>query len=627
MTAPVVDGSLDGLLDYLKSKRGFDFSAYKRTTLQRRVAKRMEAVEVREPGDYVDYLEVHPEEFAELFNTILINVTSFFRDPEAWEYLRSDVIRKLVASKPADEAIRVWSAGCSSGEEPYSIAMVLADALGDNDYLDRVKIYATDIDEDALTDARHATFPLKAAEDCPPDLAERSFERTDHRLTFRRDLRRTIIFGRNDLVQDAPISHIDLLVCRNTLMYFNAETQARILARFNFALEDHGHLFLGKSEMLITHSDLFSPINLKRRVFSKVLQSASRERFAFTAPAPNGDPLQPPELGPVPAASLDASPVPQVAVDAEGRLALVNRAARERFRLAPADVGRLLRDLEISYRPMELRGPIDAALRQGKIQRHHGVEWSAGPNDSRRLDVEVTPLVLPGGPVGVLVAFEDVTERHRLKDDVERARRELELSYEELQSTVEELETTNEELQSTNEELETTNEELQSTNEELETMNEELQSTNEELETMNIELRRRSSDLDRVNSYFDTVLQATGLGVIVVDAKGRIVVWDASSEDLWGLRAHEALHADLRTLDIGLPVERLRPLLRAALGPEGERADLVVSARNRRGQPIVCRVSCIPVSANDPEISGGAIILVDQLAADELVAEAAVGAR
>ena len=606
----MTEGSSEALLDYLKRNRGFDFTGYKRSTLQRRIAKRMETVEVDGYGEYLDYLEVHPGEFAELFNTILINVTGFFRDPEAWVYIREEVVPELLRRKGPSDPVRVWSAGCASGEEAYSIAMVLFGALGEQAYLERVKVYATDVDEDALTDARHAIFPLKAAEDCPPDLAAQCLEPTDHRLTFRRDLRRTIIFGRNDLVQDAPISHIDLLICRNTLMYFNAETQGRILARLHFALEPDGVLFLGKSEMLITHSNLFTPINLKRRVFSRVSR-VSRDRFTFAAPETNGGLVETPDLGPVHQASLDASPVPQIAVDADGRLTLANRAARDMFRLAAADVGRLLRDLEISYRPVELRAPIHAALLQRIPQQRLGVEWSAGPDDMRALDVEVTPLVLDDGPVGVLVVFNDVTEHRRLQEDVERSRRELEIAYEELQSTVEELETTNEELQSTNEELETTNEELQSTNEELETMNEELQSTNEELATINDELRQRSADLNQVNSFFDTVLRATGLGVIVLDAEGRVVVWDALSEELWGLRAEETLDRELRSLDIGLPIDTHWPALSAALGPGGQRGELVVEARNRRGQPVTCRMSLIPLSGHESGLEGGAIILVE----------------
>ncbi|HEY2637741.1 MAG TPA: protein-glutamate O-methyltransferase CheR, partial [Solirubrobacteraceae bacterium] len=201
---------LDGLLDHIRRSRGFDFTGYKRTSLQRRISKRMDAVGVTDPGEYVDYLEVHPDEFSLLFDAVLINVTAFFRDPAAWRYLREEAVPKLLAERDDDGPIRMWSAGTASGEEAYSLAMLFSDALGDDVFRERVKIYATDVDEDALNDARHGVYPLKAGESVPADLAERYLERTDHRYTFAKELRRTIIFGRNDLVQDAPISRIDL---------------------------------------------------------------------------------------------------------------------------------------------------------------------------------------------------------------------------------------------------------------------------------------------------------------------------------------------------------------------------------------------------------------------------------
>ena len=197
----------------------------------------MEAVGVESHLAYVDYLEVHPDEFAFLFNTILINVTGFFRDPPSWDFLAADIVPRLLETS-SDGPIRVWCAGCASGEEAYSTAMILAEALGEQAYLDRVKIYATDIDEEALNEARHASYSAKAVEPVAPDLFERYFERNAQRYVFRTDLRRTVIFGRNDLVQDAPISRIDLLTCRNTLMYFNAETQSQILNRLHFALNN-----------------------------------------------------------------------------------------------------------------------------------------------------------------------------------------------------------------------------------------------------------------------------------------------------------------------------------------------------------------------------------------------------
>jgi two-component system CheB/CheR fusion protein len=257
----------DALLDYLKRTRGFDFNAYKRPSLMRRVQKRMQAVNVSAFDHYIDFLEVHPEEFGQLFNVILINVTSFFRDDLAWDYVRDQVVPGLAN---AGGAVRVWSAGCASGEETYSVAMLLAEAMGRDSFRDRVKIYATDIDDQALNQARAANYTEKQVAAVPRSMLEKYFVQEGDRYVFDKDLRRSVIFGRHDLIQDAPISRVSLLICRNALMYFNAEAQSRILARFHFALAPGGVLFLGKAEMLLTHSQLFAPLDLRRRIFRKV---------------------------------------------------------------------------------------------------------------------------------------------------------------------------------------------------------------------------------------------------------------------------------------------------------------------------------------------------------------------
>src|SRR5262245_40803009 len=247
------DGSLEALLEYLKDNRGFDFTGYKRSSLERRIQKRMAELDIVAIDDYQDMLEVTPGEFTDLFNTILINVTGFFRDPQAWEYVSNEIVPQILEQKPDGAPIRVWSAACSSGEEAYTSAIVLAENMGEAAFRERVKIYATDIDEDALTRARHGIFSRQAIKRLPPEYLQKYFQENTTGFLFRPELRRSVIFGRNDLVQDAPISHIDLLVSRNSLMYFTRETQARILAHFNFALDEEGFLFLGKSEMLITH--------------------------------------------------------------------------------------------------------------------------------------------------------------------------------------------------------------------------------------------------------------------------------------------------------------------------------------------------------------------------------------
>src|SRR5947209_8548037 len=280
MTAPATNDAFTALLEYLKRSRGFDFTGYKPTSLERRIRKRMEGVNVESFEDYVDYLEVHPDEFVHLFNTILINVTSFFRDPPAWDYLAREVLPRLLAERPSGEPIRVWSAGCASGQEAYTLAMLLAEALGTEAFRERVKIYGTDVDLDALNQARHASYAAREVEDVPPELLAKYFEPAGDRYVFQKDLRRCVIFGRHDLIQDAPISRLDLLVCRNTLMYFNAETQARILNRFHFAVNDGGYLFLGKAEMLLSQGgNAFAPVDLKRRLFTKAPGANPRPRL------------------------------------------------------------------------------------------------------------------------------------------------------------------------------------------------------------------------------------------------------------------------------------------------------------------------------------------------------------
>jgi two-component system, chemotaxis family, CheB/CheR fusion protein len=279
-------GGLEALLDFIKDSRGFDFTGYKRSSLSRRIEKRIHEVGVGDFDAYREYLARQPDEFGELFNTILINVTGFFRDPEAWEYLTADVIPRLLDAKPATSPIRVWSAGCASGEEAYTLAIVLAEAMGDAKFMQRVKIYATDVDSDALAESRHASYPLKALNAAmPEELVQRYFEVDGARASFRRDRRRSLIFGRNDLVQDAPISKIDLLVCRNTLIYFTAETQHHILANFHFALNPGGYLFLGKSEVLVVRTALFDTVDLKRRVFTRTAEAGERARAAASPPS------------------------------------------------------------------------------------------------------------------------------------------------------------------------------------------------------------------------------------------------------------------------------------------------------------------------------------------------------
>jgi two-component system CheB/CheR fusion protein len=602
------DPQLEELLAFIRDERGFDFTGYKRPSLARRITRRMQDVKVEEFASYRSYLEHHPDEFGRLFDTILINVTSFFRDAPAWDYVREEVVPHIVQANPPNDPIRVWGTGCSTGEEAYTTAMVFAEVMGEDEFKRRVKIYATDVDNDALGIGRHAIYSHRQLEPVAEQLRERYFEQLNGSYAFRSDLRRCVIFGRHDLVQDPPISRIDLLVSRNTLMYFDAETQRRILASFHFALRAQGFLFLGKSEVLVARSPLFAPVDLRRRVFAKVVAPVARERAVPKLPRdPEDDALLTAEG--IREASFEAAPVAQIVIDLAGRLSAANVQARMQFGLTQREMGMLLQDLELSYRPVELRSRIEQAYAERHPVSVRDVEWHLGP-EIRYLDVQIHPLSgATGELLGVAISFIDVTRYRRLQEALQESKRDAETAYEELQSTVEELETTNEELQSTNEELETTNEELQSTNEELETMNEELQSTNEELETINDELQQRTDELNSVNSFLEGVLGSLSSAVIVLDRELRVEAWNDAARDLWGLRSDEVNGQHFLNLDIGLPLEPLRTPIRSVLSGDEQDA-FEISAVNRRGRSIGVSIRVAPLASANAEVLG-VIMMMD----------------
>jgi len=605
------DQAFEALLHYMRDSRGFDFTGYKRTSLMRRVRHRMDQVGYHTFEEYLDVLQASSDEFAALFNTILINVTSFFRDNDAWATLRNDVIPSVLAERGPDDPIRAWSAGCASGEEAYTLAMILADALGPDDFRQRVKIYATDIDEEALAAARAASYDAKALEAIPAESAARYFEQVNGRCNFRKDLRRAVIFGRNDLVKDAPISRVDILICRNTLMYMNAETQRNMLSRLHFALAPSGTLFLGHAEMLLSHSDRFTPVNLKHRIFQKAVGShRGMDRNDNGATVFENRQGELSGLDSVRELAFRASPVAQIVVTGDDTVAMVNQQAEMTFGLSARDIGRLLRDLDISYRPVELR----IYLEQAKIERRSAlipdVQWQRPGAETIWFEVHVNPLIdADNGLVGISIVFFDVTKTRVLLDKVVQTNGQLEAAYEELQSTNEELETTNEELQSTVEELETTNEELQSTNEELETINEELQSTNDELHTINDALRDRSIELDEATTFLDSLIDSIRLGMVVVDREMRVTVWNRGCEELWGLRAEEAKGVLLSSLDIGLPIEGIKPLIGEAFVDGESTGEAVVDAVTRRGRAARVRVTCSAFRSSSSV--NGALLLME----------------
>ena len=548
------------LLQELAEQRNFDFRGYKKTTLERRFRRRMFQLNLGSYADYGDYIRQHPDEANELLNTILINVTEFFRDPPAWEILRHEVLPPLLKRIKPGHSFRAWSAGCASGEEPYSIAILLAEYFGSRIQDYDIKIYATDIDEEALNIARRGEYSLDAARKVRSEWREKYFHGKGL-LRVNREIRRLVIFGRSNLGQDAPISHVNLLVCRNLLIYFDSDLQKQILGRIHYALDPGGVLFLGKSESQLTNSQQFQRVNARWRIFQRITASPmlddrpEMQQESSEQPANHGarasqelDGLRQQQRY-----FMETLRIGVFSLSADESIAQHNTAALTLCGLPPANLtGRRLADTDIFMRVPDL-GPHLHATRINNESSRFSARIKMG-SEEKLIEVAIRPLLDEKGQrSGTLIYFEDQTVQEKLQTTVE----ELESTSEELQSANEELETTNEELQSTNEELETTNEELQSTNEELETTNEELQSLNEELETTNQELEERTKELDQVNSVYAQTLEKIRLPVMLVNGERHIEFWNSMALRLFGFKSKPPVDLTIDQLPLSESLKNL----------------------------------------------------------------------
>ena len=365
--------------------------------------------------------------------------------------------------------------------------------------------------------------------------------------------------------------------------------------------------------MMLTHANIFTPLSLQHRIFRRVPSKNRRNRLLSVnqITVNNGTGLI--EQHRLQELAFDAGSVAQIIIDINGNLVIANKSARSLFGINLLDIGRPLQDLEISYRPLELRSHIEQAYSDRQLLIVRDIVRHLPEGNTQHLDVYFNPLEEENKEIlGVSISFVDISPYHELQQELNRSNQELETANEELQSSNEELETTNEELQSTNEELETTNEELQSTNEELETMNEELQSTNEELQTINEELRQRTAELDQTNAFLNSILGSLRAGVVVVNTQFNILSWNDEAENMWGLRFDEVKGQSVLSLDIGLPVEQLREPIRNCLANNGDRQELILEAINRRGRTIQCRLSINPLIGHKKERQG-VILLMEEV--------------
>jgi two-component system, chemotaxis family, CheB/CheR fusion protein len=592
------DPAFERLFAYVRANRGFEFTRYEGTELARRTRKRMQVLEVDTYEAYLDHLESNPAEFVELFDAILPEVTGFFRDRDAWRHVETEIVPRILSGKQSPAPVRVWCPRCASGEEAYTAAMVFAQALAVGSKAP-LKVYATDANDDALSKARRVSFTAEEVANVPEPYRDTYFRRNGIGYAFDPDLRRSIIFGRHDLVRDAPISDVDLLVYRNRLPYLNARKQDRVLRNFELALNDEGYLFLGESDVLLARADAFTPVGPEGRVFRRAARGEPGGMRALGL----GD-AHAAEPGELQAAGFEAAAAAQLVADRNGTLRLANVRARRLFGLAPTDIGRPIQDLDVLSGSAELRSMLHESYERGRVTtRELAWKTESGP---RVFEVHVTPLATQGGEVlGVGLTCFDVTRHSLLRDELQRSKAALEEAYEKLQSS--------------NEELETTSEELQSTNRQLETINEHLQSTNEELEAISGDLRAKTTELSRVNSFLETILSGLDAAVVVLDENFHVLAWNATAEEMWGLKFDDVRGRSFLGLDVRLPVGELRASITSCLGGKGG-SSVVLEAVNRRGREIRCRVQCKPLSGDAGNPTGVLLLLEELPAGEELQA-------
>lgn len=531
----------------LRNRTGHDFNGYKHNTFFRRIQRRMHVAQKKTVEDYLEYLRAEPDEAQNLFNDLLIGVTQFFRDQKEFEFLAREVVPRLFAGKGASDHLRVWVLGCATGEEAYSIAILLREHMAGLDVVPHVQIFATDIDNGALAMARVGRYPASEVKGMPPERLARWFVKEGETFCVTKELREMCIFSQHNLIKDAPFSRLDLVSCRNLLIYLNAELQERVIPLFHFALRPGGFLFLGSSENVTKHGKLFAPVDRRFRIFRHV-DSARRILPEF----PLGATADRHMSGRV---SIAARSPPASAA------ALTKQAERVMERYAPAymivdenhDVlhfsgrtGRFI-DPSTGHASLNVLALVHRDLRMDLRTALHKAESDGGPvrigglkvdqnGKSMVVTLAVEPLdgaagqprrfavILQDGPsASEAEAAEAAPPAGNVPDEhVRRLEEELRVTRDRLQATIEELESTNEELKASNEEYQSVNEELQSSNEELETSKEELQSLNEELQTVNGELASRVEELGRANSDLKNLLESTQIATIFLDNELRI---------------------------------------------------------------------------------------------------------
>ncbi|HEX9045801.1 MAG TPA: chemotaxis protein CheB [Verrucomicrobiae bacterium] len=561
---PTDEKTFEEILRVLRQRTQVDFTFYKHATIRRRLHRRMTLHKLDSVKEYLAFLRTHPAESKELFNDILIHVTGFFRDPAVFTILRRKVFARLLRGKGREESVRIWVPGCSTGEEVYSLAIAVLEVMNEKKWYHPVQIFGTDINDTTLERARSGIYPDSIQSDVSAERLRRFFTRHEGGYRVNKTVREMCIFARQNLAMDLPFSNLDLISCRNVLIYLAPTLQRKVMPVFHYALRPSGLLMLGASETVGSFSDLFALMDKKARIYAKKAVQTPTVNFSPAIPGIHvtheGAEMPAPQLAPaVPEVLKQADRIVLTGFSPAG--VIINKHQnvlqfRGRTGLylehphgeASFDVIKMARE----GLAMDLRSAISKAIKQDVRVRH---EHARVRQNGHWLDctIEVIPFSVPPSPDKFyLVLFESKAaigaELEKKKVPVEKAssrraeerelahlREELAATRDSLQSIIEEQEATNEELRSANEEIMSSNEELQSTNEELETAKEELQSTNEELTTLNDELESRNAELEQVNNDLHNLLTSVNIPVIILTSDLRIRRFTTMAEKMFKL--------------------------------------------------------------------------------------------
>jgi len=601
------------ILAALHAQKGTDFSAYRPSTLKRRIARRMALRHIERIEDYASVIREDKEELDALFNEVLINVTSFFRDPQTFAALAEQLLSRLVKDRPRDQPIRVWVPACSTGEEAFSLAIALIEAFGAESLEHPVQIFGTDVSQRAINRARAGVFVENISMDVSAERLERFFRKTDDHYRIIKSVRDLCIFARHDITTDPPFSNLDLVTCRNLLIYMSPELQGRVLDRLHYALKPGGYLVVGSSESLFQYQEMFSVIDAKHRFFSKIGGSGNHMALA-KARLPAGRE----RLGYRSGSDSDSDMIAEAdrvlfARDGQSGVLIQGSSRILQFRgdtsryLAPVS-GPASFDLLKMARP-ELRMPLQAALQKA---RDTGQPVGAGEIQVRsergydQTSIDVIPINLPGAGPHYLVLFEavqsdrgDVTpERHGDRREVIRLQQQLAATTEYLNSIIEELKGAHEEVLSNNEEL-------QSVNEEIETGKEELQSSNEELVTVNEQLQASNTGLTQANADLRNLLSSIEMPIVVLGPRGEIRMFTPSARRLFNFLASD-IGRPLAHVRSNLEFENLHQFVNETVASGAMRE---TETRDRDGNWYLLRIT--PSRDERDQVEGAILTLVD----------------